>query len=67
MYAIYSDGTIPAIVDNALLTFISSDEAVAVVDETGLVTANTVGSANIEVVATDKPTLSAYAVVTVSE
>lgn len=65
VYAIYSDGTVPKVVDNSLLTFTSSADTYAVVDATGLVTAQADGSANIEIVATGKPTLSAYAVVTV--
>ena len=64
--AIYSDGTIPSEVDNALLTFTSGSDSVATVDATGLVTAASVGTTNIEVVATGKPALSAYAVVTVT-
>lgn len=66
VYAIYSDGTVPSIVDNALLTFTSSDDAIALVDASGVVTAKATGSANIEIVATDFPSLSAYAVATVA-
>ena len=66
IYAIYSDGTVPTIIDNSLLTFTSSDDAVATVDTTGKVTAHTDGTANIEIVATEVPTLSAYAVATVT-
>ena len=66
VYAIYSDGTVPAIVDNALLTFTSSDDTVALVDASGVVTAQATGSANIEIVATDFPSLSAYAVATIA-
>lgn len=66
VYAIYSDGTVPSIVDNALLTFTSSDDTVALVDASGVVTAKATGSANIEIVATDFPSLSAYAVATIA-
>lgn len=66
VFAIYSDGTVPSVVDNSLLTFTSSDDTVAVVDASGVVTASTAGTANIEIVATDRPSLSAYAVVTVT-
>ena len=66
VYAIYSDGTIPSIVDNALLTFTSSDDTIALVDANGVVTAQATGSANIEIVATDFPSLSAYAVATIA-
>ena len=66
VYAIYSDGTIPSVIDNSLLTFTSSDDTVALVDATGQITAQAIGSAQIEVVATDNTTLSGYAVVTVA-
>jgi hypothetical protein len=66
VYAIYSDGTVPSIVDNTLLTFTSSDDTVALVDANGVVTAQATGSANIEIVATDFPSLSAYAVATIA-
>ena len=66
VYAIYSDGTVPSIVDNALLTFTSSDDTIALVDASGVVTAQATGSANIEIVATDFPSLSAYAVATIA-
>ena len=66
VYAIYSDGTVPSIIDNALLTFTSSADSVATVTSDGVVSGVGAGSANIEVVATDKPELSAYAVVTVA-
>lgn len=66
VYAIYSDGTVPSIVDNALLTFTSSDDTIALVDANGVVTAQATGSANIEIVATDFPSLSAYAVATIA-
>lgn len=66
VYAIYSDGTVPAPIDNSLLTFTSSDDTIAIVDATGEITAQASGSANIEIVATDHTSLSAYAVVTVA-
>lgn len=65
VYAIYSDGTVPSVIDNSMLTFTSANEEVAIVTEEGLVTAQGEGTTNIEVVATDEPSLSAYAVVTV--
>ena len=65
MYAIYSDGTVPSVIDNSMLTFTSANDEVAIVTEDGLVTAQGEGTTNIEVVATDEPSLSAYAVVTV--
>ena len=66
VYAIYSDGTVPSVVDNSLLTFTSSNDEIAIADATGLVTAQSAGTANIEIVATGKTSLSAYAVVTVT-
>ena len=48
-----------------MLTFTSANEEIAIVTEDGLVTAQGEGTTNIEVVATDEPSLSAYAVVTV--
>lgn len=66
VYAIYSDGTVPSVIDNSMLTFTSSSDTVATVSNTGLVTAASAGSANIEIVATDNNNLSAYAVVTVA-
>ena len=66
VFAIYSDGTVPSVVDNSLLTFTSSDDTVAVVDASGVVTASSAGTANIEIVATGRTSLSAYAVVTVT-
>ena len=65
VYAIYSDGTVPSVIDNSMLTFTSANEEIAIVTEDGLVTAQGEGTTNIEVVATDEPSLSAYAVVTV--
>lgn len=66
VYAIYSDGTIPSVVDNTLLTFTSGSDSIATVTNKGLVTAASVGTTNIEIVATGKTSLSAYAVVTVT-
>lgn len=66
VFAIYSDGTVPSVVDNSLLTFTSSDDTVAIADATGVVTAQSAGTANIEIVATGRTSLSAYAVVTVT-
>ena len=66
VYAIYSDGTNPSIIDNSLLTFVSGSDAIATVTDGGLVTAASIGTTNIEISANDKPSLSAYAVVTVS-
>lgn len=67
VYALYSGVKAPRLIDNAKLTFTSSDTAVATVGaNTGLVTAVATGSSNIEVVVTDKPELNAMAVVTVA-
>ena len=66
VYAIYSDGTVPKIVDNSLLTFTSGDENIATVNASGVVSAVAEGTVNIEIVATGKTSLSAYAVVTVT-
>ena len=62
---IYNDGTIPTVLDNKYFTFTSSG-AVATVASTGIVTAVSAGSANIEIVATGKTALSTQAVVTVT-
>lgn len=66
VYAIYSDGTVPSVVDNSLLTFVSGSDSIATVTSAGLVTAASVGDTNISIIATDKTNLSAYAVVTVT-
>ena len=67
VYALYSGVKAPRLIENAKLTFTSSDTAVATVGaNTGLVTAVATGSSNIEVVVTDKPELNAMAVVTVA-
>ena len=44
----------------------SGNDEIALVDATGLVTAQSAGTTNIEIVATGRTTLSAYAVVTVT-
>ena len=62
---IYNDGTMPTVLDNKYFTFTSSG-ASATVSTSGLVTASSAGSANIEVVVTGKTSLSAQAVVTVT-
>ena len=66
VYAIYSDGTIPTVVDNTLLTFTSDSDTIATVTNNGVVTAQSAGSTNIEIKATTATRLSTYAVVTVS-
>ena len=66
VYAIYSDGTVPTVVDNSLLTFTSDSDTIATVTNDGVITAQTEGSTNIEVKATTATRLSTYAVVTVS-
>jgi hypothetical protein len=69
VYAMYSDGTQPKLLDNSKLTFTSGTTATATVgSHTGLVTAVASGTSNIEVVVTDSnySNLNAYAVVTVS-
>ena len=54
-------------IDNAKLTFTSSQSSVATVGaHTGEVEASTDGTTNIEVTVTSKPTLVAMAVVTVT-
>lgn len=66
VYAMYSDGTQPKLLDNTKLTFTSATASVATVDNDGIVTAKTAGTTNIEVVVTSHPELSAFAVVTVA-
>ena len=63
--AIYSGNTLPRQIENSKLTFTSSDANVASVTTGGVVTALASGTANIEVVVTDKAGLSSYAVATV--
>jgi hypothetical protein len=67
VYALYSDGTAPNKVDPSKLTF-TADGTSATVDANGVVTADSseVGQTIIEVVANDKQTLVAKAVVTVT-
>ena len=66
VYAIYSDGTAPTVLDNGLFTFTSTDDTKASVDNDGVVTGVAQGSATISVVATGYTTLSAYAIATVT-
>lgn len=66
VYALYSGVKAPRLVENSKLTFTSSADAVATVGaNTGLVTAVTDGTANIEVVVTGHSDLNAMCVVTV--
>lgn len=67
VYAIYSDGTVPTILDNELLTFTSDSDTIATVSNSGIVTAQATGSTKIEIKATAAPRLSTYGVVTVSD
>ncbi len=66
VYALYNGNTAPKLLDNSKLTFTSSDATVASVTTGGVVSALAEGTANIEVVVTDKATLSSYAVATVT-
>ena len=63
--AIYGGSEASKLVENSKLTFTTSDAKVATVSADGVVTAVADGTANIEVVVTDKPSLSSYAVATV--
>ena len=65
VYALYSGVKAPRLLENSKLTFTSSADTYAEVDENGIVTAVADGSATIEVVVTGKPSLNAMAVVTV--
>lgn len=65
VYGIYNDGTKPTVIDNSLLTFVSTSEATATVSTAGVVTAVTTGESVIEVYVTDKTNITANAVVTV--
>ena len=67
VYGLFSNGTQPTEIDASKLTFVSSTPSVATVETNGTVTAVAVGTSNIEVTVTSKPTLTAYAVVTVGE
>lgn len=65
--ALYNDGTTPSVVDNSKLTFTSSAQAKATVGANdGIVKAVADGESVIEIKVTEKPTLIAKAVVTVS-
>ena len=66
VYALYGGNVAPKLLDNAKLTFTSSDDTVAEVSSAGVVTAKANGSANIEVVVTTKTSLNAIGVVTVT-
>jgi len=58
IYATYSDGTIPSLLDNSLFTFTSGTTATATVTENGgVITGVAVGTTVITVVATDDVTL----------
>jgi hypothetical protein len=63
--AIYGGSEASKLVENSKLTFTTSDATVATVSADGVVTAVADGTTNIEVVVTDKPSLSSYAVATV--
>ena len=66
MYAIYSDGTVPTVIDNSLLTFTSDSDSIATVSNSGVITGEATGTTNIEIKATTATRLSTYAVVTVT-
>lgn len=66
VYGFYNDGTAPSKIPNSYFTFSSGKTATATVTNAGIVTAVATGTSNIEVVATSKPALSTYAVVTVA-
>lgn len=66
VYGIYGGIKAPKKIDNKDLTFVSKTPSVATVDENGVVTAKTNGTTIIEVVVTEKTSLVANAVVTVS-
>lgn len=65
VYAMYSDGTAPKVIDASELTFTSDSNAIATVSTAGLVTGVASGSTNIEVTVTSKTSLVATAKVTV--
>lgn len=65
VYALYSGVKAPRLIEASKLTFTSSSSSVATVSN-GVVSAVAEGSANIEVVVTEKPELNAMAVVTVT-
>jgi hypothetical protein len=66
VYGIYNDGTVPTLLDNSLLTFVSSAAGNATVTSAGVVTGVAQGTANIEITVADYANLSTYAVVTVT-
>jgi hypothetical protein len=66
VYGLFSNGTQPMEIDNSKLTFVSNTQSVATVDASGIVTAVAEGISTIEVTVTNKPSLTAYAVVTVT-
>lgn len=67
VYAMYSDGTVPRLLDNSKLTFTSETAGTATVGaNTGIVTAVATGTSVISVLVTGKANLEAKAVVTVS-
>ena len=66
VYALYGGNVAPKLLDNAKLTFVSSEESYATVDDTGLVTAVAQGASTISVNVTTKPALEAKAVATVT-
>ena len=67
VYAMFTDGTAPALVDPSELTFTMAG-TIATVSTSGIVTAGSVAGQDIvEIVATSKPTLVAKAVITVTE
>ena len=66
VYAMYTDGTAPSLVDPSELTFTMAG-SVATVSTSGVVTAGaSAGQDIVEIVATSKPTLVAKAVITVT-
>lgn len=67
VYAMYSDGTVPRLLDNSKLTFTSETAGTATVEaNTGIVTAVATGTSVISVVVTNRQSLEAKAVVSVS-
>ena len=71
VYAIYSDGTTPTVIDNSLLKFTSESSSIATVGEhTGIVTGVAQGSTNIlvagDINASNVARLTTYAVATVT-
>ena len=66
VYALYSGVKAPRLIEASKLTFTSSEDTIAEVDETGKVTAIGAGSATIEVVVTGHSNLNAMAVATVT-